>query len=114
MSHPQTERRANFTFAPDNPATHDDICDALALATLPYTRKRGELACKLGSLSSPRAVPDTTVAFVGPIVETGNGMKIWEQPPLQSVEGQGVSYTAVQSKPEPIKFGKLRLRRIHA
>jgi hypothetical protein len=104
----------SFKFEPDNPSTHDDVADALALATLPYNRRSGELACKLGSLSSPRAVDDSVVTFVGPTVETGGGMKVWEQPPLQSVEGQGISYTGnVKQKTEDLSFSKsLRLRRL--
>jgi hypothetical protein len=104
-----------FKFEPDSPTTHDDVADALALATLPYNRKSGELACKLGSLSSPRAVDDAAVhGPIGPTVETGSGLRVWETPPLQSVEGHGVTFPQdVQIDPTPIPVGhSLQLRRV--
>lgn len=107
----------SFKFEPDSPTTHDDVADALGLATLPYNRHGGELSCKLGSLSSPRAVPDATVyGPIGPTVETGSGLRVWETPPLQSVEGTEVTFPRdVQVDPTPIPVGQsLQLRRIHA
>ncbi len=105
----------SFKFEPDSPTTHDDVADGLGLATLPHTRRAGELTCKLGSLSSPRAVPDANVyGPIGPTVETGSGLRVWESPPLQSVEGMGVSFPqGVQIDPAPVPVGQsLQLRRL--
>ena len=67
----------HIKFAAGAPTTHDDVADALGLATLPYNRRgSGEISCKLGSLSSPRAVPDAECMGNGPTVQTGSGIRL--------------------------------------
>ena len=72
-------------------AVHDDIADALMLATGPHTdsRARGRVVVELLKYATARAVSD---AFPSErrlegveIVETGGGLRVWERPPLQSL-----------------------------
>lgn len=80
----------------ESAAVHDDVADALALAMLPYRPRRGGVACRLLSLASPVApLPDADLGnFEGETFATPGGLNVWRKPPLQSVEGNGVSIPA--------------------
>lgn len=74
----------------DDPATHDDVADALMLATMTYKNQRGRLVSQLARLADPgRAIADVTVPLLDePIVETGGGLHVYARPVLQSVAGR--------------------------
>ena len=75
----------------DDPATHDDVADALYIATLPYTAKNGRVLCGLSVLADPeRATPEAAPPgdyWDDDIATTGSGLSVWRRPPLQSVAG---------------------------
>ena len=76
-------------------ATHDDIADALYLATLPYTPRDGGTACGLALLADPRrAVPDALPGGydTGDEVQTGSGLYVARRPALQSVAGTELTF----------------------
>ncbi len=76
----------------EDPATHDDVADALALAMVPF-RRRGSsrlrtLVPRLAALHPAEApVP----ALEGPVVETGGGLRLPRRPVLQSVNGPEIT-----------------------
>lgn len=81
----------------DNPATHDDVADALMLAALPWVPpRRGRVESFLATISHPRyARPEAEVpALDEPMVTTGGGFRVYRRPPLQSVTGLAVTLPA--------------------
>lgn len=80
----------------DDPATHDDVADALMLATMTYTGKSGRLASLLARLADPsRSTPDTRIPLLDePTVEAGDGLRVYARPVLQSIVGNAVSLPA--------------------
>jgi len=72
---------------------HDDICDALYLATFPYTGKRG-VGTRLSRWADPEyAVSDAPVPPpTGETFTTPKGLRVWRKPPLQSLEGHGLTF----------------------
>jgi hypothetical protein len=70
-----------------DPATHDDIVDAAAMAMLPWVPTgAGRVVCMAQELASEKAVRETYVEPLDvPVVETGDGLKVYERPVLQSV-----------------------------
>lgn len=80
----------------DDPATHDDVADALMLATMVYTAKSGRLVSALAKLADPRrANHDATVQPLDePITETGGGLRVYARPVLQSIAGREVTLPA--------------------
>lgn len=75
---------------------HDDLADALMLATVPYRDRRGRWRTVIDGLADPRrALPELTApAIEGQTVETGGGIEIQRRPPLQSVAGSLVTLPA--------------------
>lgn len=75
----------------DDPATHDDVADALFLATLPHNNRGGVVACGLSALAdADRAVPDADLPggySDDDVIAAGSGLEVWRRPPLQSVAG---------------------------
>ncbi len=74
----------------EDAAVHDDLADALMLATAPHVpHGQGRVQTHLLQLASPRAAPPD--ADLHPldceVVETGNGRRVYSQPALQSVAG---------------------------
>jgi hypothetical protein len=68
-----------------DPATHDDIADAMMLAALPYPG-RDRVNTRISELAGPRAIPDSPVEELDlDIVQTGAGLNIYRRPPLQSI-----------------------------
>lgn len=88
----------------DDPATHDDVADSVALATLPYSPGgRARVLCALARLARGHArrasgqVPDAPVGRSGePIVTTGGGLQVYRRPPLQSVDGMEVTWLPIR------------------
>jgi hypothetical protein len=95
----------------DDTAAHDDLCDALMLATLPY-RPQGQhrLVCKLSDYADPRrATRDERLPELDcPVVETGAGLRVHSRPALQGVARPEVSLYArtVAAKPQGIQAGR--------
>jgi hypothetical protein len=81
-------------------AMHDDISDALYLCSLPYSAGRGKTACGLIQLATePRAPRDSRCPPLDcETVETGDGLVLYQRPPLQSVRDFSVS---MFTKPVP-------------
>lgn len=76
----------------ESAAVHDDVCDALMLAALPY-RRPGGVVCHLLRLADPtRAVPDATTPELDcEVVATGGGLRVYKHPILQSAGGSEVT-----------------------
>ncbi|HEV2924669.1 MAG TPA: hypothetical protein VGW98_11580 [Solirubrobacteraceae bacterium] len=81
-------------------ATHDDLSDALMLATIPYKPPRAHrVVCHLAMLAnSNRAPADAKVPPLAcPTVQTGGGLKVPQVPTLQSVaSGEYTTYAPVE------------------
>jgi hypothetical protein len=83
-----------------DPATHDDVEDALMLATLPYSAG-GPIVCGLTRFADRRrAVAEAS----GPeldeeIVETGEGLRLYRRPPFRSVVGPEAALPAGTTRP---------------
>ena len=98
----------------DAPAVHDDVADALMLATLPYKSKRGRVQCALARMASPEgAVPDCELPerYEAPTVSTGGGLSLWRRPPLQSAAGTGLTLPARLVQTEPPTVGAFTIQR---
>lgn len=95
-------------------ATHDDVCDSVALAAFSYKGRRG-VGTKLSRWMDPeRAIPDAPVrGSGGEVFTTPNGLNVWRKPPLQSVEGQGLTYpSGWQDQPEATRhIGRFEIQR---
>lgn len=93
----------------DNPAVHDDVADALYLAALPYTARNGRVLCKLSTLADPtRAAADADLPgdYHGERVQTGAGLTLWRNPPLQSAAGREVALRGwSRPRPAPLRVG---------
>jgi Terminase large subunit, T4likevirus-type, N-terminal len=106
------QRERGFTrIAAEESATHDDVADALYLATLPHKPARAHrVICHLAHLAgSSRAPSDARVPELAcDVVETGGGLKLHTQPTLQSVAGVDFSTYAplVDAKPEGFTAGR--------
>jgi hypothetical protein len=96
----------------DDPATHDDISDALALACLPYRPRGAALRCALAEMADPAvAVPDAGAPELDePIVATGAGLRLYRRPPLQSAAGPELTLPAGARALDPATAGRRRLR----
>src|SRR5207245_694917 len=98
----------------ENAVVHDDICDALYLATIPYKpRQAHRVVCHLAHLAgSSRAPADARVPELScDVVESGGGLRLPVQPTLQSVAGTAfTTYAAVRpSQPEGFTAGRFRV-----
>lgn len=93
-------------------AVHDDIADALYLSTFPFTGERG-VGTRLSRWADPEhAVPDAAVSpSTGETFTTPNGLHVWRKPPLQSLEGQGLTYPSgwQQTTNEPRRLAGFRI-----
>jgi Terminase large subunit, T4likevirus-type, N-terminal len=75
-------------------AGHDDLADALMLATIPTRDQRtGRWRTVLANLAEPRRplAPAHPVRLAEPEVETGGGLRLYRRPALQSVTGTEIS-----------------------
>lgn len=95
-------------------AVHDDIADALYLSTFPFTAKRG-VGTRLSRWADPEhAVPDAPVRpSAGETFTTPNGLHIWRKPPLQSLEGQGLTFpSGWEEQPETVRqLSRFKIRK---
>lgn len=98
----------------ENAAIHDDVADALALSMLPHRTRKGSIACRLMSLATPSVpLPDADLGdFEGETFTTEGGIRLFTRPPLQSVEGPGLTLptNSTQSN-EPRRLGRFTIRR---
>jgi hypothetical protein len=82
------QRARGFHIEAEDAATHDDVADALYLATLPH-RPQGanHVVCHLASLAwANRVAGDArTPELDDAIVQTGAGLRLYQHPPLQGV-----------------------------
>lgn len=86
----------------ESPVTHDDVADALMLATVPWVQRKGRVACKLARMAA-HGVPDAQVpALDVPVVETGDGMRLYRRPSLQSVNGLEVTLPVGAREVDPV------------
>jgi hypothetical protein len=91
---------------------HDDVADALALSMLPYRPSRGGVACRLMSLASPSVpLPDADLGnFEGETYTTAGGIRAFKRPPLQGVQGSGVTFPASSTQSnEPRRLAGFRI-----
>ncbi len=96
----------------ENAAIHDDVADALALAVLPHRTRKGSIACRLMSLASPSVpLPDAALGdFEGETFTTTSGIRLFKRPPLQGVQGSGVTFPASSTQPnEPRRLAGFRI-----
>jgi hypothetical protein len=100
------QRERGFTrISADNEVRHDDIADALMLAALVYKPPRAHrVVSHLATLAMSRnAPPDAGLPELDcPVVATGAGLRVWQRPALQSVNGPAVSMYARQVPPKPV------------
>lgn len=97
----------------EDAVTHDDVADALMLATMPRTVRRGRVVCHLSVLANPRrAAPDVELpSEPSEPVEAGSGYRLYRRPALQSViraeltmpSAEALSLPAVLTDPRPIR-----------
>jgi hypothetical protein len=73
----------------DAPGLRDDVADALALATAPYSH-HGRAKCRLARFSQMQ-LPDAEVPVVADTVATDGGLVLPHSPFWQSVNGPEVS-----------------------
>jgi hypothetical protein len=71
-------------------AVHDDVSDALALATGPHNtaKARGRVIVELLKFAQPGHLLDARPPgrfAEEEVVETGGGLRVWKRPPLQSI-----------------------------
>lgn len=86
-------------------AVMDDIADALYLSTFPFTAKRG-VGTRLSRWADPEhAVPDAHVPpSAGETFTTPGGLHVWRKPPLQSLEGQRLTFpSGWKEQPETVR-----------
>jgi hypothetical protein len=74
-------------------ATHDDCPSAAALAMLPHAPNGGtQIVCAVQSLAARGRVPESYVEPLDlDVVETGNGLRVYQRPALQSVASTEVA-----------------------
>jgi Terminase large subunit, T4likevirus-type, N-terminal len=83
----------------ESAAVHDDVCDALAIATAPYTTAtaRGRVVVGLLGFAQPGAVLDAQPGRrmeESEVIETGAGLRVWRRPVLQSVTDWALTFPA--------------------
>jgi hypothetical protein len=100
----------------ENAAVHDDVSDALYLATLPHKPPTAHrVVCRLAMLAgSTKAPADARAPEVDcPVVETGGGLRLPQRPTLQSVAGdEWAAYCGVKAaRPEGVQQGRFFVKR---
>ncbi len=79
----------------EDPATHDDVSDALSLGMVPFLPPRGKrVRCLLPKLANNFPEEATLQGLAEPVVQTGGGLRVYQRPVLQSVCGLDVSLPA--------------------
>jgi hypothetical protein len=98
----------------ESAAVHDDVADALMLATAPYTRKGSKRVFSrlLHFARGRHPIPDADLGlWSGETVTTGGGLVVPRRPPLQSVAGDRVTYPTEHTNYEPSTIGRFSIRR---
>ncbi len=99
----------------EDPATHDDVADALMLAAMPTAPgRRRHLQSWLQLLAHPRKAGEEAAvpSLDEPVVTTGGGLRVYRRPPLQSVGGGDLTLPrgAAPARHTDPKFDALRER----
>ena len=88
----------------EDAAVHDDVADALMLATAPHVPQGAKrVQTQLMTLAGARAVPDAELDPLDcAVTETGSGLRLYERPAVQSVAGMEITLpSGVRSTPPP-------------
>jgi hypothetical protein len=74
------------------PGSHDDLADAAMIAAAPYRTKEKQPVWR-SLLGDAAGTPsrDTTAAIDEPVVETGDGLRLYRRPVIQSVLGPEIT-----------------------
>lgn len=84
-------QRGHVRIEAESAQVHDDVADALAMATVPYSNDAGRWRTMLGNLAA-RATPDAHADDPDvPVVLTGGGLRLPAAPVLQSIDGSEVT-----------------------
>jgi Terminase large subunit, T4likevirus-type, N-terminal len=85
----------------DDPATHDDVADALMLAAGPHRQPSGRVSCVLAQAArSPQ--PDAAIPGGLETVQTGGGLVVPRRPVLQSIGGLQVTEPPRAQPTDPV------------
>lgn len=98
----------------ENAAVHDDVADALMLATAPYSpRNSRRVYSRLAHYARGRQPPpDASLGtWSGEVVQTPAGLTLFRHPPLQSVAGSPVTFPAITVDNEPATVGRFTIRK---
>jgi Terminase large subunit, T4likevirus-type, N-terminal len=98
------QRSRGFThIEAEDAADHDDVADALYLATLPH-RPEKRVVCHLAALAGSNRVSGDarTPEQDDPVVQTGSGLRVYQHPALQGVARPDVSLYASPSPTKPV------------
>jgi hypothetical protein len=87
----------------EDAAVHDDVADALMLATAPHKQRGSDrIQTALLQLASDKAVPDVQLdPLDSDVIETGAGFRVYRRPALQSVAGLDFTLPAGVSSHPP-------------
>jgi hypothetical protein len=80
----------------EDPATHDDVADALSLAMLPFapSRSHGRYRCLLPKLAARYPEEADVSELAEPVVATGGGVRVFQRSIVQSVCGTALTVPA--------------------
>jgi hypothetical protein len=91
--------------------THDDVADALMLATIPRSPRRGRVVCYLSLLADPRrAAPDMELPEdPSEPIEAGSGYRLYRRPALQSITGRELTLPSAAAATVPLHLDSPQL-----
>ena len=84
----------------DSPGLHDDVADALMLATAPFSR-HGRARCRLARFARLDSLPDSAIPETPATVTTGGGLVLPRAPFWQSVNGPELTLPAALQPEQP-------------
>ncbi|MDP8908851.1 MAG: terminase family protein [Chloroflexota bacterium] len=96
----------------ESSAVHDDVADALMLATAPHTfRSSKRTYSRLAHYARGRyPVPDSSLGnWSGEVTETPAGLTVFRRPPLQSLAGESVTFPTREDHTEPPTVGRFTI-----
>lgn len=113
LQYEQGERGFTRIGAGDD-ATHDDVSDALMLATQPL-KKDSRVGTRLARWADPEFAPSDSQVPPdydgGDIQELPSGLRVWTRPPLQSPAGQRLTLPHRLTNNDPVHIGDLVIDR---
>jgi hypothetical protein len=105
------ELRPSGSVGIDAETGHDDVADAAMLACGPYKDRHGAWRSLLTDAAEHQIATDLNAG--GRVVETGDGLRVWRRPLLQSIDGLEVTApdgVRLRRGSEPPELAALRLR----